>query len=434
MATTLDVTLAHQGQMRGNIFYHTYGFSESARVISFGIHGDWNLLDSGTVHSPDGNNIASLFIEWRGDGVQVDFVNPGFGIEVYLITTRQWALDNGFPTFLNRNDAHDTVDGEEYNATFPLYLILRNDDDTADVSTLTFYPSLANIAAFPYRVPANADYYLFGHVTESDIANHEFNSNNPGLVWQTPDDTSFVQTSALLPILGNPTATNLLPNNKRNKYRFERAFLPGFTNIAFPRFRAKSGTALQIAPDAPVGLLQTDIRKRFILNRPVSKIYLGTRSTPYWQQGATPTITSFTVSPTTIDLDTRATGNITLTFGVTGSTSNRIHNKETGQNIPLTTPTTAIIAQPDKPTTYVLVCTNDTGGISREVTVDVTKNAAITNFRRTGFYQSRFGTSSGVFRFGARITGLPQPALTYNFSTGEQGSICLLYTSPSPRD
>ena len=155
----------------------------------------------------------------------------------------------------------------------------------------------------------------------------------------------------------------------------------------------------------------------------IGKVYLGTNSTPYWQQGATPTITSFTVAPTTIDLDTRPSGNITLSFGVTGSTHNAIHRKDTGQNIPLTTPTTAVIAQPDKPTTYVLLSSNNTGAVSREVTVDVNKNAGITNFRRTGFYQSRFGTSSGTYRFGARITGLPQPVLTYRFSTGEQGSI-----------
>ena len=40
-----------------------------------------------------------------------------------------------------------------------------------------------------------------------------------------------------------------------------------------------------------------------------------------WEKAAGPTITSFSVAPQTIDLDTRATGTIAFNFGVTGTPS-----------------------------------------------------------------------------------------------------------------
>ena len=51
----------------------------------------------------------------------------------------------------------------------------------------------------------------------------------------------------------------------------------------------------------------------------IQKISIGTNTTPIWQTTNPPAITAFSVAPSTIDLDTRATGTITFTIGVTGS-------------------------------------------------------------------------------------------------------------------
>ena len=45
----------------------------------------------------------------------------------------------------------------------------------------------------------------------------------------------------------------------------------------------------------------------------------GTNTTPFWQNTSPPVITAFSVSPTSIDLDTRATGTISFTLAVTGN-------------------------------------------------------------------------------------------------------------------
>ena len=161
------------------------------------------------------------------------------------------------------------------------------------------------------------------------------------------------------------------------------------------------------------------------------KIYRG--SDEIWAPGTVPSITSFTAAPTTIDLDTRATGNITLTFAVTNSTRNRITNARTGTNVPLTTSTTAIVAQPLEPTDYVLTCSNQHGSSSQRVSVGVTRNPQVNNLRRTGFRQSLHGNDAGTYRFGATIIGLPRPSLRYAFSVGGSGAISDRHLSPGSR-
>lgn len=162
----------------------------------------------------------------------------------------------------------------------------------------------------------------------------------------------------------------------------------------------------------------TDLIKRFCGSRPIAKYYLGSRLV--WQQGDPPAITSLVANPASIDLDTRATGTVALTFAVTGSTSNHLYNTRTNANIPLTGNNTASFAQPQQPTTYRLVSQNAVGASHREVTVDVTKNPTITNLRRSGFQQIVGGAN---YRFAMTITGLPRPTLTYRFGTGETGTI-----------
>ena len=160
--------------------------------------------------------------------------------------------------------------------------------------------------------------------------------------------------------------------------------------------------------------------KRFVGSLPIIRVYEGTREV--FRQGTAPAITSLTATPDSIDLDTRASGNVTINFGVTNSTHNRLYNTRTGANIPLTTSTSAIFAQPDQTTTYRLVAQNATGSTHRDVTVNVSKNPTIMNFRRTGFAQNPRG-GSVTYQFEATVGGLPRPVLTYRFTTGEQGTV-----------
>ena len=165
----------------------------------------------------------------------------------------------------------------------------------------------------------------------------------------------------------------------------------------------------------------TDLVKRFIGSQSISKYYIGSRLV--WEQGSAPSITALSANPSSIDLDTRATGNVTVTFGVTGSTHNRLYNTRSGANIPLTTGTTAVFAQPQQPTTYRLVSQNATGAVHRDVAIDVTKNPTIANFRRSGFQQIPGGGGSANYRFSATITGLPRPSLGWRFGNGQAGNV-----------
>ena len=165
----------------------------------------------------------------------------------------------------------------------------------------------------------------------------------------------------------------------------------------------------------------TDLVKRFIGSQSISKYYIGSRLV--WEQGSAPSITALSANPSSIDLDTRATGNVTVTFGVTGSTHNRLYNTRSGANIPLTTSTTAVFAQPQQPTTYRLVSQNATGAVHRDVAIDVTKNPTIANFRRSGFQQIPGGGGSANYRFSATITGLPRPSLGWRFGNGQAGNV-----------
>lgn len=164
--------------------------------------------------------------------------------------------------------------------------------------------------------------------------------------------------------------------------------------------------------------------ERYRGTRAIAEVFRGTRS--IWSSTPPPTINSFTANPPRIDLDTRLTGNLTLSFDVDNSTQNRIRNRDNGQNIPLTSSTTAIITQPLKPTTYVLTATNSRGSVSQEVFVDVTKNPAIMNLRRTSFVQTP-GQNTYVYRFAFTVEGLPQPRVTYAFGDGRQGDVAHNY-------
>ena len=141
----------------------------------------------------------------------------------------------------------------------------------------------------------------------------------------------------------------------------------------------------------------------------ISKIYKGAALIWTRARAGKPVISSFTASAP-------ANGFVTLRFRTSKSTRNRITRN--GVNVPLTTSTTAAIADPGVGSyDYVLTSSNAAGKTKRTVTV--TKNAAPTlrNFRVA--YQSPQGP--GRFtngHFNADWSGWPRPAFTIDYGNG----------------
>ena len=114
----------------------------------------------------------------------------------------------------------------------------------------------------------------------------------------------------------------------------------------------------------------------------------------------------------------------TSSRGVTSDTTARILREPEGTQIGPTlsalrgsplTGTIPNIPQPTKTTTYRLIARNPAGSSHREVTINVSQNAVISNLRRTGFSQRPDGRR---YQFTARVKGYPRPAITWRFSNG----------------
>lgn len=173
----------------------------------------------------------------------------------------------------------------------------------------------------------------------------------------------------------------------------------------------------------------TEYSHIYIGTKPIEKIYIG--NTLIWENTDSPTITNFSASPSSIDLDTRATGTISFTLAVTGTagqtTTAQIYrlpenakvgpsySGANGANISQSLPN---IPQPQKTTTYRLLARNGGGSSHSETTVTVTKNPTLANCRRISFSQQGF-----QYDFGFTLTGLPRPVVTYSFSGGITGTI-----------
>ncbi len=146
-------------------------------------------------------------------------------------------------------------------------------------------------------------------------------------------------------------------------------------------------------------------------SRQFDKVYKGTDLV--WSRNAAgaPTITSFTASAP-------SNGFVTLTFQVSANSTHNVitHN---GQNVPLTTDTTAVIADPGVGSyDYVLTCSNAAGAVSRTVTV--TKNAQPTLTNLGVRYVVPTGTQSSTNAyFSAEWAGWPRP--TFEIDYGEGG-------------
>ena len=136
-----------------------------------------------------------------------------------------------------------------------------------------------------------------------------------------------------------------------------------------------------------------------------------------------PAISAFVVNPNLIDLDTRATGNVTFGFNVTGATSNKITNTRTGAVVPLSVAPGyqfgGTVAQPRETTRYALTSTNSAGSVSRSVTVNVTQNPVISNFRVVGYRTNPLSPHGATVQFEARVIGQPAPAFSADQGIGE---------------
>ena len=172
----------------------------------------------------------------------------------------------------------------------------------------------------------------------------------------------------------------------------------------------------------------------FIQNTPIQRVYTGDNL--IWRNIDPPSITAFSISPSTIDLDTRSSGTITFSFTVVGTAGQisyaQIIRLPGGGNIGATfvgasgatiNGNLPNILQPSQTTTYRLIARNDSEASHRDTTVTVTQNPVIRNFRQTGFRQGIPGISADTYNFGATIVGYPMPSVSYRFSTGEQGTI-----------
>ena len=172
------------------------------------------------------------------------------------------------------------------------------------------------------------------------------------------------------------------------------------------------------------------INKIFVGSTPIQKVYTG--STLIFAMGDPPVINSFTANPTNIDLDSRPSGNVRLSLDVGGPAINDAHvvlfpqGTRVGQTY-VSTGNARIqqafdTPQPNMNQIYRLIAHNNTGTAKSDALVQVTQNAAISNFRRTAFQQAP-GLQAGTFWFEATIKGYPEPTLTYRFGNGRQGNI-----------
>ena len=86
------------------------------------------------------------------------------------------------------------------------------------------------------------------------------------------------------------------------------------------------GLSADIQKGQSTGTISRDMAHITVGSRPIQKIevYKGGSLKKVWEDLETPTITAFNAVPTSIDLDTRPTGNIVFTIGVTGTPATQV--------------------------------------------------------------------------------------------------------------
>ena len=116
----------------------------------------------------------------------------------------------------------------------------------------------------------------------------------------------------------------------------------------------------------------------------IDKIYRG--ETLVWERGGKPTITNFSITPNSINLNNRPTGNITIAFTATAGSDGSIlrafvTEKSTGNKIGLTYASTNnapitesfVIPQPSETETYTLIAVGNDGSVHQDAIVTVTE-------------------------------------------------------------
>ena len=152
-----------------------------------------------------------------------------------------------------------------------------------------------------------------------------------------------------------------------------------------------------------------------------------------------PNIQRFAPSTANINLDVATPATISFNLQVEAESGQIIHahivNRTTGGNVGPSyvsatgaglTETVQNIPRPTQTTTYRLIAYTAGGSSFVDSTVAVTQAPVLSNLRRTNFIPAIAGVSGAQYTFEVTVVGFPQPTMTYNFSTGETGSITRL--------
>ena len=159
------------------------------------------------------------------------------------------------------------------------------------------------------------------------------------------------------------------------------------------------------------------------LNNTRSKLFHTPTKQLVWKNTDPPEILTFTVTPTTIDLDTRPTGNVTLTWTATAQTGKTLTSntylEPQGTQFGQTYTTAAGVGvsetftytQPNQTQNYRLVIRNNSGASHKDASVAITQNPVVSDLA-VAFTGDRQGGTGGTIRITGRVKGFPRPEIT----------------------
>ena len=334
-----------------------------------------------------------------------------------------------------------------------IFLLIDTSFADLSVGTSTNEPTHISVGTFSIHkisvgVPTNTNTIQTTFVARSNGSFQYNKSRDDRVDWRgstVPDDTeryivSFAFFPGTHPSRPNSYYLNLNqavfqtyaaptpPTLEVNGNSYTMSVVGNITNSSGPNFRRYQTAVITRAADR---VTASNLTNSYKVRFPGGEYLTFGDAGIVWESSNPPAITAFSVAPTTIDLDTRATGTITFTLGVTGragqvTNAHIVREPEgvnvgtsftagAGANISTTLPN---ITQPQKTTTYRLIASNSGGSSHRDTTVTVTKNPALSNLRRT-----RYIDATKLYEFAFTVEGLPRPTVTYVFSGGQQGTV-----------
>ena len=231
-----------------------------------------------------------------------------------------------------------------------------------------------------------------------------------------------------------PTSSTFCSSSAFNRLSVRFHTDPGFSLVAVwvdgnrQQFYTQSNTYYDTRRLNPDFLTSSDLTKTIRFEKTdgsfLSVESTSTSQTLVWKNTDPPVITAFSVSPTTIDLDTRPTGDVSLSFTATaqsgktqtgqlflepqGTMIGQTYVSGSGVGLSesgITTP------QPDKNQTYRVVVRNAGGASHRDATVTVTQNPVVSNLE-VAFLGDRQGGTGGTIRIRGRVKGYPRPEVS----------------------